>query len=145
MPSTVRFNQRGIIGGGHYHSFGKRLCTEVAKLTDEKPQEDVADLKRWAGRTAVLVDDIVSSAVTMAEIVRQWTSAGLEPPVCVGVHAVFAPVAFEMLRAAGTQRVVTTNTIRHDSNQIDVTSILVPPLRRVLANPGAAEVRRRRR
>jgi ribose-phosphate pyrophosphokinase len=92
----------------------------------------VADMNRLAGRTPVLVDDIVSSAVTMSETVRQWTAAGLEPPVCVGVHAVLAPGAIETLGAAGAKLIVTTNTISHDSNQIDVAPILVPGLRRLL-------------
>jgi ribose-phosphate pyrophosphokinase len=93
----------------------------------------VADLNRWAGRTPVLVDDIVSSAVTMSETVRQWTVAGLEAPVCLGVHAVFAPGAVEMLRAAGARHVVTTNTISHDTNRIDVAPTLVSALRRLMA------------
>ena len=48
----------------------------------------------------------------------------MKPAVCVGVHAVFAPGALESLSTAGAARVVTTNTIAHETNAIDVTSAL---------------------
>jgi len=84
----------------------------------------VPDSRRWKHHTPVLIDDIISSAHTMAEAVRQCTTAGLGPPVCVGVHAVFASGAYELLRAAGASRVVTTNTIPHVSNAIDLSGDL---------------------
>ena len=84
------------------------------------------------GRTAVLIDDIVSSARTMIETVRQWTQAGLPGPVCVAVHAVFAAQAYEALRAAGAARIVTTNSIAHASNGIDIGGMLAEPIRRAI-------------
>jgi phosphoribosylpyrophosphate synthetase len=40
----------------------------------------------------VLVDDIVSTARTMIDTVTRLRAAGLEPPLCIGVHAVGLPV-----------------------------------------------------
>ena len=90
------------------------------------------DLQRWADRTPVLVDDIISSAVTMGETVRQWRAAGLPAPVCVGVHGVFAAQAVETLRTAGASRIVTTNSIAQPTAEIDVGPALVDPVRRLL-------------
>lgn len=93
----------------------------------------VPEIRRWADRTPVLVDDIISSATTMSETARQWRAAELTAPVCVGVHGVFAPGAYESLKSAGPTRIVTTNTIHHVSNEIDVSAALVEPIERLLA------------
>ncbi len=85
-----------------------------------------------AGRTPVLVDDIVSTAGTMIEAARRCRERGLAAPVCLAVHAVFAPGAYEGLRAAGAARVVTTNTIPHASNGIDVAAPLAAAAGRML-------------
>jgi len=71
-------------------------------------------------RSPVLIDDIISSARTMAVAVRQVRSVFEIAPVCVGVHAVFAPDAMQLLEDAGAARVVTCNTLPHGSNGIDV-------------------------
>ena len=49
----------------------------------------------------MLIDDIISSAMTMAQAARALAREGAAPPICVGIHAVFANSAEEMLRAAG--------------------------------------------
>jgi ribose-phosphate pyrophosphokinase len=77
-----------------------------------------------SGRTPVLVDDIISSGQTMAQAVRQCRSAGAAPPVCMGVHGVFAPDALVALQQAGAGRVVTTNSIAHPSNEMDLSPLL---------------------
>ena len=81
-------------------------------------------------RTPVLVDDIVSTGRTMIETVVQLGRAGVPAPICIGVHAVFAPGAYEDLCAAGAARVVTCNTIPHTSNDIDVGDLLADAVRR---------------
>ena len=93
----------------------------------------VPQIERWAGYTPVLVDDIIASARTMIEGVSQWSAAGLLAPVCLGVHAVFASGAYEALGAAGAAKVITTNSIPHHSNAIDLGPALVPAVRRRIA------------
>jgi hypothetical protein len=48
---------------------------------------------------------------------RNWRSRRL---CCVGVHGVFAGDALQVLRGAGVSRIVTTNTIAHETNAIRV-------------------------
>jgi len=83
-------------------------------------------------RTPVLIDDIISSARTMIETVRQWRAAGAAAPVCIGVHAVFAGGAFADLVGAGAARVVTCNTIPHESNAIDLSPLIAVAAREFL-------------
>ncbi|MBS0578105.1 MAG: ribose-phosphate pyrophosphokinase [Proteobacteria bacterium] len=94
---------------------------------------EVPDIERWGGYTPVLVDDIIASARTMIESVGHWRTAGQRAPVCLGVHAVFASGAYEALAAAGAARIVTTNSVPHHSNAIDLGPALVPHLLRVLS------------
>jgi len=87
--------------------------------------------------TPVLIDDIISSARTMAEAVRVLAREGAASPVCVGVHAVFAGGAEEALRAAGVSRVVTCNTIVHPTNAIDVLATFAATLKgQIAGEPG---------
>lgn len=86
-----------------------------------------------AGRTPVLVDDIVSTARTMIAAVEQLKAAGCPPPVCIGVHALFADAAYAELEAAGAGRIVTCDTVRHASNDIGMSATLAEAVARMLA------------
>ena len=94
------------------------------RLGDRRVEIEAPPMAQWKDRTPVLLDDIISSARTMALAARKIQEAGLEPPVCVGVHAVFSPDAMDALREAGAARVVTTNTIPHETNAIDVAPLV---------------------
>jgi ribose-phosphate pyrophosphokinase len=85
-----------------------------------------------AGKTSVLIDDIVSTATTMAAAVELIRSEARQRPHCIAVHGIFAPGAFERLQAAAPQSIVTTNTIRHPSNGIDILGVLVEATQSVL-------------
>lgn len=74
----------------------------------------------WRERTPVLVDDIISTAGTMATAVTQLRSASMPAPVCIGVHALFCGDALQVLKEAGVRQVVTCNSIPHATNAIDV-------------------------
>jgi ribose-phosphate pyrophosphokinase len=56
----------------------------------------------------------------MAEAARHVRSVTGRGPVCVGVHALFAPEAKPLLADAGAARVVTCNTVPDPTNAIDV-------------------------
>jgi ribose-phosphate pyrophosphokinase len=98
------------------------------EVTVSLPAADVL-----AGRTPVLVDDIVSTARTMIATVLQLKAAGAPPPVCVGVHALFAGNAYTELMATGASRVVSCDTVRHDSNQIGMSAQLAASITRLLS------------
>ncbi|MDC4227275.1 MAG: ribose-phosphate pyrophosphokinase [Candidatus Manganitrophus sp.] len=100
------------------------LILEKIRRSDREVEISLPAADRWHDRTPVLIDDIISSAGTMIEAVGQVRRAGLPPPVCIGVHAVFADRAYADLLASGAAQVVTCNTIPHDSNRIDVSDLL---------------------
>jgi len=74
----------------------------------------------WRTRTPVLVDDIISTARTLATAVSHLRAAGMPAPVCIGVHALFRADALQALQAAGARQIVTCNSIAHATSAIDV-------------------------
>ena len=100
------------------------LVLEKIRHSDRDVRISMPRVERWRAHTPVLVDDIISTAHTMIETIAHLKRAGLPAPVCVGVHAVMAPGAYEDLLAAGAAQVVTCNTIAHASNGIDVTALI---------------------
>lgn len=83
------------------------------------------EAEQYRQHTPVLVDDIISTGRTMIETAKNLTALNMRPPVCIGVHAVFAGDSYHELLSAGVENVVTCNTIRHMSNAIDVSDLFV--------------------
>lgn len=115
-------------------------CPHVVLEKTRRGDRDVSvsslpDLPGLGERTPVLIDDIVSSARTMIETVKQLRANGRRAPVCLAVHGLFAPGAYESLREAGAARIVSTNSVPHTSNAIDLTPILTGPVSRLAAAP----------
>jgi ribose-phosphate pyrophosphokinase len=96
---------------------------EKTRRGDRDVALTVRHMEQLEGRTPVLVDDIISSGKTMLEAVRHVREYSAAQPICLAVHGIFAEGADTALERAGA-RVVTTNTIPHSSNAIDVTHLL---------------------
>ena len=92
------------------------------RLGDRNVRIEMPALIGWKDRTPVLIDDIISSARTMALAARKIRESGFDAPVCVGVHGIFAHDALQALREAGVTSIVTTNTVAHETNAIDVSA-----------------------
>ena len=56
----------------------------------------------------------------------------MKPPICVGVHAVFANDAYEELLNAGAGHVITCNTINYPSNVRDLAGLLIESVQEYL-------------
>lgn len=96
------------------------IVLQKTRHGDRDVTVSVPDLERWRDHTPVLIDDIVSTARTMIEAVSHLRRATFTGTVCVAVHGVFADGAYDALRNAGAEQVVTCNTIPHPSNAIDL-------------------------
>jgi len=103
------------------------------RYSDRSVEVSVPDHALVATRTPVLVDDIVSSGQTVLETLRALRRADALPAVCIAVHGVFADDADRRLLEAGAQKLVTTNSIEHATNAIDLTPVLLPLVRDQLA------------
>ncbi|MBI3144640.1 MAG: ribose-phosphate pyrophosphokinase [Pseudogulbenkiania sp.] len=92
------------------------------------------DMAQLVGRTPVLVDDIVSTAHTMAETLLHLRQMGAKPAVCIAVHAIFAEDAAGMLASSGAARVVSCNTVSHPSNEIALERWMAEAIREACAS-----------
>lgn len=107
-------------------------CSATVLTKERNSDSDVKvsalDPNLLAGRTPVILDDIISTGQTMKETVLKIKQSGASLPICLGVHAVFAGTAYSDLASTGAH-IVTTNTIRHSTNQID----LLPMIAKAIA------------
>lgn len=101
------------------------IILEKTRLGDKDVRVEIPKLEDFKNHTPVLVDDIISTALTMIKTIEHLRRARMVSPVCIGVHAVFAEGAFEKLKACGTAQIVTCNTIPHESNRIDISELLL--------------------
>lgn len=102
---------------------------EKTRLGDRDVQIRIRDAESLAGHTPVFVDDIISTGRTMIEAVRLVKARGSLAPVCVAVHGLFSDQADRTLTEMGA-RIVTCNTVPHDSNAVDVTEALAAEVRK---------------
>lgn len=96
---------------------------------DRKVDVSVPESPALRAGTPVILDDIASSGMTMARAVERLLDAGTAPPVCVVIHAVFAPGAQNTIYSAGAARLISTDTIPHPTNAIGTSGILAETLR----------------
>jgi ribose-phosphate pyrophosphokinase len=89
----------------------------------------VPNMQEFKNRTPVLVDDIISTAHTMMETSKHLKELGFNPPVCVGVHAVFADQSYKELLQTGVKQIVTSNTIPHETNGIDLSPLIIESIK----------------
>lgn len=78
----------------------------------------------YAGQTAILVDDVISSGTTMIEAAKQLRMRDSSDVIALCTHALFAPGAEEAMRKAGISQVFSSNAIPHDTNHIDLSALL---------------------
>ena len=95
---------------------------------DRDVEVSVPDVEQHRDRTPVVLDDIISSARTMVQTTRHVVEAGLAAPVCLGVHGIFSGDAQRRLEEAGAGRIVTTRTVSHPSNDVEIVDLLFAPL-----------------
>ena len=108
------------------------VVLEKIRHSDRDVSVSVPEIEKWRGLQPVLFDDIISTGKTMIETIKHLKNAGMKSPVCIGIHGIFADEACQSLLDADVDRVVTTNTINHPSNAIDVSKIITDSLRESL-------------
>jgi ribose-phosphate pyrophosphokinase len=95
--------------------FASRIGADLAILNKERPAQQVAEIGYVigdvAGKTAVLVDDIIDTAGTLKAAAQAVRDAGARRIYAAATHGVFSGNVWENLAAAGFEQVVVTDTI----------------------------------
>ncbi|MBV1929188.1 MAG: ribose-phosphate diphosphokinase [Gammaproteobacteria bacterium] len=109
---------------------------EKQRFGDRHVEVMLPDINEFGDRTAVIIDDVISSGQTILECVKTLRFKGIDNIQCVAVHGIFADHSDKTLLASGLSQLVTSNTIPHSSNVIDITSQLIEPVISMLKMPG---------
>jgi ribose-phosphate pyrophosphokinase len=95
--------------------FAAKLGADLAILNKDRPDQQVAEISYVigdvAGKTAVLVDDIIDTAGTLKAAARAVYDAGAKRVYAAATHGVFSGNAWENLAAADLEQIVVTDTI----------------------------------
>ena len=95
--------------------FASKIGADLAILNKERPAQQVAEIGYVigdvAGKTAVIVDDIIDTAGTLKAAAEAVLDAGARRVYAAATHGVFSGNAWENLAAAGFEQIVVTDTI----------------------------------
>jgi ribose-phosphate pyrophosphokinase len=95
--------------------FASRIGADLAILNKERPAQQVAEIGYVigdvAGKTAVLVDDIIDTAGTLKAAAQAVHDAGATRVYAAATHGVFSGDAWKNLAAARFEQIVVTDTI----------------------------------
>lgn len=94
----------------------------------------LSDIEKYTNHTPIILDDIISSGQTMIETAHHLSAIGLKPPICIGVHPIFAANSYQTLLNAPISKVITCNTIPHPSNAIDITPLITDALKEFISH-----------
>ncbi|MGO9903154.1 MAG: ribose-phosphate diphosphokinase [Solirubrobacteraceae bacterium] len=96
-------------------NFASKIGADLAILNKERPAQQMAEINYVigdvAGKTALIVDDIIGTAGTLAAAAQAVRDAGARRIYAAATHGNFSGDAWENLAAAGFEEVVVTDTI----------------------------------
>jgi ribose-phosphate pyrophosphokinase len=105
-----------------HNSLPWAICTKTRRgdrdVSIQLPQQQVA------GREVVLVDDVASTGMTLAQAARALLAAGATRVDAVVTHAVLAPGAEHLMRGAGITEFWSSDTVPHESNALSVVPLV---------------------
>jgi ribose-phosphate pyrophosphokinase len=111
------------------------------RLGDDRVRITLPDPAQLASaQRAILIDDIASSGTTLAAAGGELRTAGIETVDAVVVHAIFAPGAMDRILGAGIRRIVSCDTIPHETNSIETAQVFADALRTVADDAHHREV-----
>jgi ribose-phosphate pyrophosphokinase len=124
-------------------AFAKRLGTTLAIVDKRRPKPNVAEVMQIVGdvrgKTAIMFDDMVDTAGTLALGAKALHDAGARRVVAYTVHPVLSGPAIERLQSSSIDELVVTNTVQLRENaracgkisQLSVARIFGEAIRRI--------------
>jgi ribose-phosphate pyrophosphokinase len=95
--------------------FANKIGADLAILNKERPAQQVAEISYVIGdvrdKTALIVDDMIGTAGTLAAAAQAVRDAGAKRVFAAATHGNFSGRAWENLAAAEFERIVVTDTI----------------------------------
>jgi ribose-phosphate pyrophosphokinase len=130
--------------------FASKIGAELAILDKERPAQQVAEIGYVIGdvrgKTAVIVDDMIDTAGTLAAATQTVYEAGAKSVYAAATHGVFSGPAFENLVACGLKEIVVTDTIPVATERpenirvLPCADLLTDSIRRIFTDDSVSEV-----
>jgi ribose-phosphate pyrophosphokinase len=96
-------------------NFAEKIGADLAILNKERPAQQVATINYVigdvAGKTAIIVDDIIDTAGTLKAAADAVHDAGAKRVYAAATHGVFSGNAWKNLAAANFEQIVVTDTL----------------------------------
>ena len=133
-------------------ALAKRLEADLAIIDKRRPRPNVATVMNIigevAGRTCVIVDDLVDTANTLCEAAQALKNHGAQKVLAYCTHAVLSGNAVERIAASALDELVVTDTIplREDARAgghirvLSVASLLAETMRRISAEDSVSSL-----
>ncbi|HSH78680.1 MAG TPA: ribose-phosphate pyrophosphokinase, partial [Herpetosiphonaceae bacterium] len=103
-------------GVGRANRFRERIGAGLAIIAKQRPEPDVAEVIEMVGdvhgKTAIIVDDMISTGGTLVEAARSLRERGAERVFACATHGIFAGNALAQIGASPLEQIVVTNTIQ---------------------------------
>jgi ribose-phosphate pyrophosphokinase len=102
-------------GVGRANKFRERIDAGLAIIAKQRPEADVAEVVEMVGdvdgKTAIIVDDMISTGGTLVEAAKLLHERGAERIFACATHGVFAGAAFAHMADSHLDEILVTNTI----------------------------------
>ena len=112
---------------------GELAVFDKVRGGDRRVTLSAPDLSVVKGRRVVIVDDVASSGSTLIAAAEQLKQAGAASVEVGVVHALFGADDAARLKAAGVERIVSTDSVAHPTNAASLAGLLAEALREELA------------
>ena len=130
--------------------FADLIGADLAILDKERPRQQVAQIGHVigdvAGKTAIIVDDIIDTAGTLCAAGEAVRAAGASRLFAAATHGLFSGAAYTNLAGSPFERIVVTDTVPlrpGGPGNIDVLScarLLTDSIRRIFTDESVSEV-----
>ncbi len=132
-------------GVARANDFRERIGASLAIVAKQRPQVDMAEVLDMVGdvrgRTAVIVDDMISTGRTLIEAAEALLERGAHEVYACATHGIFAASAVADIRTSRIRNTIVTNTIPLHPDQLDskirvltVAPLFAEAIRRINAN-----------
>ncbi len=130
--------------------FADVIGADLALMTKERPAQQVAEIGHVigevAGKTALIVDDIIDTAGTLAAAGQTVLEAGATQVYAAATHGVFSGDAYATLAGAPFEQIVVTDTIPlrpgapENIAVLPCAGLLTDSIRRIFTDGSVSEV-----
>ncbi len=121
-------------GVGRAEDFRIRIGADLAIIAKKRPAADRPEVIEMvgdvAGKTAIVVDDMISTGGTLVEATATLKSRGAREVYACAIHPLFADGAGRKMREAGIRRAIITDSVPlHESERDSAIEVLsIAPL-----------------